>query len=417
LGTPAQIKAEKTAMALLKNPQIKAAQEKLRNALKAYPLYAMAGAPAALDHALQEWTLALAMRHQAADLSAPHILWQFDDAPHKWFGYVFPGASGIGDNPDSVYRTTFVDGRGRYELVGKLSRMPPTQFTFETGRATPGMRLDKPLTPGAVDVGVQIGMLTGRTLKVERDGSFRIIIGGDPVSYGNYLPTNAGLTEVSMRDILGDWNQQPNKVEIHRLDAGKGAALSRAELTHRVAADLSTFVRFWLDAGLRWTGKAAENALLGPLPRDGGFGFISNCRYKIAPGQALVATVDPRNAEYFSIQAVGPWSIAPDVRKHTSSLNKTQSAAAADGTITYVVSPDDPGVANWIDTGGFREGYLLMRWQAMPAGVKPSELVRRFEIVTLAQIAKDNIGPRMDAAQRRVQIAARAADHDKRLGE
>src|SRR5687768_1134146 len=85
LGTPAQIKAEKTAMALLNNPQIKTAQEKLREELKTTPLYAMAGAPQALDHALQEWTLALAMRHQAADLSTPQILWQFDDTPHSWF--------------------------------------------------------------------------------------------------------------------------------------------------------------------------------------------------------------------------------------------------------------------------------------------------------------------------------------------
>jgi hypothetical protein len=27
-----------------------------------------------------------------------------------------------------------------------------------------------------------------------------------------------------------------------------------------------------------------------------------------------------------------------------------------------VISPVDPGVPNWIDTGGRREGYMIVRW-------------------------------------------------------
>ena len=27
-----------------------------------------------------------------------------------------------------------------------------------------------------------------------------------------------------------------------------------------------------------------------------------------------------------------------------------------------MISPVDPGVPNWLDTGGRREGYMIVRW-------------------------------------------------------
>ncbi len=45
----------------------------------------------------------------------------------------------------------------------------------------------------------------------------------------------------------------------------------------------------------------------------------------------------------------------------TGSLNKVQSVPNDDGSYTYVISPVDPGVANWIDSDGLREGVLTLR--------------------------------------------------------
>jgi hypothetical protein len=36
----------------------------------------------------------------------------------------------------------------------------------------------------------------------------------------------------------------------------------------------------------------------------------------------------------------------------TGSMNMSQMAAESDGSFTYVVAHQDPGVYNWLDTGG-----------------------------------------------------------------
>ena len=50
---------------------------------------------------------------------------------------------------------------------------------------------------------------------------------------------------------------------------------------------------------------------------------------------------------------------------HTSSLNKAQAVANADGSYTYVVSVADPGVHNWVDTVGLRRVLSMIRIQGL----------------------------------------------------
>ncbi len=53
-----------------------------------------------------------------------------------------------------------------------------------------------------------------------------------------------------------------------------------------------------------------------------------------------------------------------DSRYTTTALNNETASRAADGSWCLVISPVDPGpgVDNWLDTGGRREGYMLVRW-------------------------------------------------------
>jgi hypothetical protein len=56
------------------------------------------------------------------------------------------------------------------------------------------------------------------------------------------------------------------------------------------------------------------------------------------------------------------WGESIDYANHQSSLNGFQVETDADGVIRYVVAHRDPGVPNWIDTSGHREGFLTPRW-------------------------------------------------------
>jgi hypothetical protein len=45
-----------------------------------------------------------------------------------------------------------------------------------------------------------------------------------------------------------------------------------------------------------------------------------------------------------------------------SSLNTAQIAYEPDGSYVVVISHRDPGVANWLDTGGHRVGTIFWRY-------------------------------------------------------
>jgi hypothetical protein len=40
--------------------------------------------------------------------------------------------------------------------------------------------------------------------------------------------------------------------------------------------------------------------------------------------------------------------------------------ADTDGRYSFVIAHEDPGVHNWLDTGGLHELFALHRWQGLP---------------------------------------------------
>jgi hypothetical protein len=419
LGTPDQLRAERQVLALTGDPRIAAAQAQLRSELENGQPAPTAAARGLLDAAIGKWTRALMMREEAADLSHPQILWEFDDTPHAWFGIDYPGASGFGDDPNHIYRAAFVEGSGQYEITGHLPRTRPAMFSFEAVLGNPGMNLEHRLKAGAVDIGNQVALLTDRDIQILPDGTFHLTVGGAGAS-ANRLATAPGLTELIIRDVLSDWNQQPVALQIRRLDAGADTKpLEPEEIVARTARDLSGYVHFWMNAQKALLRDTAANTLVGPSARAGGWGFFAIARCSLPAGQGLLITLDRAGAGYLGVQFADPWMVGPDGRRHQASLNVAQAAANADGSITVVVSPSDPGVTNWIDTAGLDEGFVMIRWEAAPPGLKADSLVRDIKLASLAQVARGDLAasPRISPAGRREQLERRAKDYAKRLGD
>ena len=51
-----------------------------------------------------------------------------------------------------------------------------------------------------------------------------------------------------------------------------------------------------------------------------------------------------------------------DYRFRQITVNKHSARYEADGSIRIICAASDPGVGNWIDTCGHREGTALLRW-------------------------------------------------------
>jgi hypothetical protein len=98
------------------------------------------------------------------------------------------------------------------------------------------------------------------------------------------------------------------------------------------------------------------------------------------------------------------------------SLNSAQVTPATDGMISYVVAGVDPGIANWIDTAGLEEGWVLLRWQGVPDGADPARFIRDVRVIDLVAIDRDLDArvPRVDIAARGQQLRDRARQHGLR---
>jgi hypothetical protein len=108
-------------------------------------------------------------------------------------------------------------------------------------------------------------------------------------------------------------------------------------------------------------------------------------RFRLEEGEALVVTVSEPDEPfvYWGLTLTSPWMESFDYRYTTTALNNQTAKRSVDGRWRLVIAPTDPGegVANWLDTGGRLEGYMLVRWVLADGPPHPTAEVIRLEDV------------------------------------
>lgn len=410
LATSDQSQVEKDALRLIQRPEVRKAREEARALLLGDQAVGSPDGIKGLDRALDQWVLALAMRVVNDDPDRPKVIWNVDNTPRSWFGHTYLGAAVAVDNPDNINRDMLLDGGRSYVLTGQLGSRP-TQFTLVL-EAQP---------PHHAGIGRHLAALTKQQLAIDADGSFEVSIDPRPAEgRANHLQTEPGRLWLFARDSLADWRHTPAALQLRRVAGPEPAApATDTTLRARMVESLPHFVDFWRGFKNTFLGFPAPNALSAPEGRPGGWGYLSGGRFQLSGDTALLVTTSDGDSNYTGFQITDPWTIAPDPIYRTSSLNKSQAAANPDGTYTYVVSLADPGIHNWIDTVGLREGWLLLRWQGVPATTAGSTLVRHVSLVRLHDLEKalPQGVPRATLETRREQVRRRIAEHALRTRE
>ena len=415
LGTPEQLAAERTLARLFADPRVQASVAVVEADLAASdPAAATPEGRGRLRNAVRSWAASYAYR-EISSPSRPAFLLSAEDTPRRWFGHETVGAGIGGDNPDNVYRWAKLEGAGRYEIRGQLPANPPTQFSFEVSRAKGTFKVSK----GNPDMGNQVAFLADTRIATDSSGHFVITLDQDSTEgRANHIRLEPGVQEITFRNTFSDWRQQPIAVSIRRLDAGAPAkSEDPGQIAERVAAGLPAFVKYWSTFKEGWLGGPVPNTLAPPVPRDGGWGYLTGGRYDLKDDEALVITTTDGGARYTGVQISDRWFITPSSREVFTSLNKSQAEPNADGSVTYVISPTDPGTANWISTGGLHQGFLVLRWQQIPSTADAGALLRTVKVVKLPALKSElpaDVRP-VTPAERASALAARAASYDQRL--
>lgn len=326
------------------------------------------------------------------------------------------------DNADAIYFHTQIDGRQSYRVRGiagdhghwrgqprpAVGRLAPQYLIFEVSQGPlagdTGSLAE--LRPG---VKTQTGRLDSSEIEVGPDGRFEILLAPSrPDGYsGNFIATHRSIDRadptgattgpdryadhLSGRQLFYDWMREDAvALTIEPLDhAGEPTApYTPARATEELARCgklVSGQMHFWnqfytilLETyGKREGGGGPDpserfmprNAFNAPnaAARETGGGQSTNIYaggvYELEPDEALVIEsrlqVEP---QYIGFHLSNLWGESHDFANHQSSLNGMQMERDGDGVLRWVVAHRDPGVPNWLDTTGHREGYLVPRW-------------------------------------------------------
>lgn len=407
LATNEQRDLEALALRIAAAPAVRVAREQARALLLANPTARTPDGAAGLDRALDQWLMAAVVAVANNDPSRPRALWAIDNTPHEWFGHVFPGAAVAIDNPDNVNRTMPLDGAWEYQINGRFGKPATAQTSF----------IVTPAADGQLRLGDTIAALTNLDIQTDSDGRFAITLDRRPAAGRiNHMQIAEGAQMLAIRDSHSDWRQRATEIQIVPTSGPAVRPPNTEDALVRAATEsIVEFVTFWLEFKNTFWKTPPFNQVVGPLGRDGGWGYQAGGRFKLSDDEALVITTIDAGAAYTGFQVSDPWTISPNPLYATTSRNSSQVSANPDGSTTYVVSLIDPGVANWIDTAGLHEGWFMLRWQNVKT-IDAKSLLRSARRVQLAELdaALPPGYPRATLEQRSAEIHKRAKDYASR---
>lgn len=422
LGTTDQLNAEKLATELAGSPIVQLAGLILKAGwvLAARNNFALVGGPdeanlARLDQAVTEYANQAALEVQLLDSMNPTVIQQVAP-PHDWYLQPFSGSRIWYDNPDTIYRFIGANSASSYVITGRFDGSLPadTNFSVLTGLS-----------------GTTAANINGRELELNPDGSFTITASSAPAEPGqtNHLQLVSGTTLITTRNTLTDWNsQEPMSLSVLRVSgpppslfaqiggfaipgigplvAGNPLLTSLVSIipplpSARLIQEIETAVIMLL------LGISGENQYMSVATTDSDTGqlrapntlsqpdrnasFLSTQLqsagyFQLDDDEALVVTIDPRNARYFNVPITDDWTITGNYWDEQTSLNNDQAVADPDGTYTFVISRTDAGVWNWISTGGLNQGTISIRFQDIDWSIEDTPTVAT-RVVPLSELS------------------------------
>lgn len=317
----------------------------------------------------------------------------------------------MGPNPDNVYLISAIRGEGVYRLYGNRGSVHFCVVTIGAS-AGKGRGIWMEDSPGAC-----VGQTDLDAIECAPDGSFEILISRErPAGYrGNWLELDPRADHLLVRQVSYDWdNEEDAFVALDRIDTPVGLPFMTKEKIENNMRLLGNFVlngaKFWLDFMNKLRGEAPRNTLKITHNWDsGGLGkqvYIDGF-WEIAEDEGLLIETElPETARYWNFQLADALFCGIDLTNRQSSINGRQAHVDADGKFRAVISARDPGIANWLDTGGFPQGCVVGRW--LEASSSPTPEMRKVKLAELDALLPADT-PRVTPDERQAVMRRRRA--------
>jgi hypothetical protein len=256
-----------------------------------------------------------------------------------------------GPNADNSYRCVRLDPSLRYRITGHMHGCEDWLLALRT--AFMHQR------------GTTLADITASEIGIERGEPFEVLLGGE-----DGFPIPEGVTMATVREYYLDWAiDEPATFTIECLDA---PALSTpltddglAERFRDAREAIDHSVVFWNQYMEDGRASGPTNAFLGSHQGAKGLDLAQylHLYWDLEPGQTLLIESDVPAARYWSFQLYPMGTFEHlDLHDRITSLNHTQIELGEDERVRVAVGGEDPGWANWLDSGGRARGMVIFRW-------------------------------------------------------
>jgi hypothetical protein len=302
------------------------------------------------------------------------------------------------DGADGKYMNAAIEGTGTYRLYGQLG----TARLFAIQLATQVREYEA------------YGELTGDQIETDERDHFEVLISRErPEGWkGHWLELNPEATDLIVREYFRDWaNERPGTYFVQRVDE---VIAPEPVTTQQMAELLNETVEQFAFRVPQWKGrmnKIRRHLVNKVYTTKGDSGtlatnFYGSGWFDAGEHEAVLIEMDAPNALMWSVQLGNVWWESIDFLNHTTSYNDHQATASSDGKYRFVIAHRDPGVPNWLDPAGHREGMFFFRFQQAEDLVNPD-----VKLVSFADLA-DHLPrdtPKVTVEQRRDALTSRRA--------
>lgn len=273
------------------------------------------------------------------------------------------------DNPDNYYFNAQISGKNEYRISGKRNTIHYVGFFTQNGNYG---------TTGGLS---PCGVLQGSELTLEEDGSFEIMLCKTRQGK-NWLKLEDDTSIVIVRQTFLHRNKEvPAELHIENL-VGKSKPEPLSPLAMEEGLKMASlfiagapllFAR-WAKGFQKHTNKLPQFDPEVSNAAGGDADIIYYHSYwKLKTDEALVICVKPPDCDTWNFQLNNYWMESLDYRYFNICLNMGNAEYENDGSVQVIVSHQDPGLPNWLDTCGHEEGTMCWRWYRLKKEAKALE--------------------------------------------
>lgn len=275
-----------------------------------------------------------------------------------------------GDAADFVYLQAWIDGESVYRISGNKGTARFLNFTVQGPRPDKQPGTDWPSLHEPFGDIPEVNLF-GHQLQTAWDGSFELYLGG-PKREGNWLPTTQGTRKLFLRQGFDRWDELPAQLRIERVGMAAPRPLPTPDTMMQAMDWAGRFVtglmNDWPDHPYHY-GNAVDPVNVNRFPPDPAGDLASdkkrgraaaNMCWQLAADEVLIVEFDAHSG-FWMMSNMGVFFNSMDYLYRPVSYTPSRAKVDSDGKVRLILSHDDPGYHNWLDTQGFERGNLTYR--------------------------------------------------------